>query len=240
MGMPAGLAEPEVLIVETPEQVKPGGPGGGGPRDFEPGGDGWGGGGDDDERYRRTERGPSMGMIGLIATMFSITALFATIVIAFLVRAQTRAHWNPIHVPSLLWASTVLIVASSGTLELAHRAFTVYRARVYTRWLSVTFFLGLGFLLLQAMSLRQLVMQGAYLRQNPHSSLLYIITFVHGFHLFGGVLALFYMIYRASQHTSDVRADLIAQRSAFQVSSVYWHYLDLLWLALFSMLLLWK
>lgn len=237
--MPAGLAEPEVLIVETPEQVKTGGPGGGGPRDSEPGGDGWGGGGDDDERFRSV-KGPSMGMVGMFATMFSITALFATIVIAYMVRAQSRAHWNPIHLPALLWISTLLIVISSGTLELARRAFMAYRARAYTRWLSVTFFLGLGFLLLQAVSLRQLVMQGAYLRQNPHSSLLYIITAVHGFHLFGGVLALFYMIYRASLRSKDVRADLRAQRGVVTVSTVYWHYLDLLWLALFSLLLLWN
>ncbi len=240
MGMPAGLAEPDVLIVDTPVQVKPGGPGGGGPPDFEPGGDGWGGGGDDDERFRRKERGPSMGMLGLFATLFSITALFATIVIAYMVRAQTRSHWTPIHIPSLLWASTVLIVLSSGTLEVARRAFAAYRSRAYTRWLAVTFFLGLGFLLLQAMSLRQLVLQGAYLRQNPHSSLLYVITAVHGFHLLGGLLALFYMIYRASLRTNDVRADLRAQRGVVSVSSVYWHYLDLLWVLLFLMLVTWK
>jgi cytochrome c oxidase subunit 3 len=78
------------------------------------------------------------------------------------------------------------------------------------------------------------------LRQNPHSSLLYIITGVHGVHLFGGVLALFYMIYRASLGTNDVRADLRAQHGLVAVSTVYWHYLDVLWVALFLMLLFWK
>jgi cytochrome c oxidase subunit 3 len=238
--MPAGLAESEILIVESPQEVKTGGPGGGGPGDFEPGGDRWGGGGDDDERFRRPERGPSMGMLGMFATMFSITALFATIVIAYVVRSQTRSHWQPIHLPPLLWVSTALIVVSSGTLEMARRALARYRARGYARWLSLTFFLGLGFLLLQAICLRQLVDQGVYMRQNPHSSLLYIITGVHGFHLFGGVMALFYMIYRASKRTNDVRADLRAQHGLVAVSAVYWHYLDALWVALFLMLLLWK
>jgi cytochrome c oxidase subunit 3 len=237
--MPAGLADPEILIVEDPQEVRTGGPGGGGPGDFEPGGDGWGGGGDD-EGFRRQERGPSMGMVGMFATMFSITALFATIVIAYMVRAQSRSHWQPIHLPRLLWLSTALIVVSSGTLELARRALHKYRARTYARWLTLTFFLGLGFLLLQAMCLRQLVDQGVYLRQNPHSSLLYIITGVHGFHLFGGVLALFYMIYRASRRTDDWRADLRAQRGPVAVSTMYWHYLDALWVALFLMLLFWK
>jgi cytochrome c oxidase subunit 3 len=136
--------------------------------------------------------------------------------------------------------STALILASSGTLEMARHAFNACRARTYSRWLALTFFLGLGFLLLQAISLRQLVLQGVYLRQNPHSSLLYVITAVHAFHLFGGVLALFYLIYRASRRTTDVRADLRAQRTVVAVSTVYWHYLDLLWLALFLLLVLWK
>lgn len=179
-------------------------------------------------------------MVGMYATMFSITALFTTIVIAYLVRSRTRSHWLGIHLPPLLWASTALIMVSSGTLEVARRAFTAFRAQAYARWLAITFFLGLGFLLLQAMSLRQLVIEGVYLRQNPHSSLLYIITAVHGFHLFGGVLALFYMIYRASLATSNVRADLLAQRNVVAVSTLYWHYLDGLWVALFVLLLLWK
>jgi cytochrome c oxidase subunit 3 len=238
--MPAGLAEPEILIVEDLQEAKTGGPGGGGPGDIEPGGNGWGGGGDDDESFRRQERGPSMGMLGMFATMFSITALFATIVIAYMVRSQSRSHWQPIHLPRLLWVSTALIVVSSVTLEAARRALAQYRARAYSRWLALTFFLGLGFLLLQAICLRQLVNQGVYLRQNPHSSLLYIITGVHGVHLFGGVLALFYMIYRASLRTNDVRADLRAQHGLVAVSTVYWHYLDVLWVALFLMLLFWK
>jgi cytochrome c oxidase subunit 3 len=238
--MPAGLAEPEFLIVESPQEVKTGGPGGGGPGDFEPGGDGWGGGGDDDERFRRPDRGPSMGMLGMFATMFSITALFATIVIAYVVRSQSRSHWQPIHVPRLLWWSTALIVISSATLEMGRRALARYRARTYARWLTMTFFLGLGFLLLQALSIRQMVDQGVYLRQNPHSSLLYVITAVHGVHLFGGVLALFYLIYRVSLRTNDVRADLRAQRGSVAVGTVYWHYLTVLWVALFLLLLLWK
>ena len=141
-------------------------------------------------------------MLGMLAMMISITALFGTIVIAFMVRSQTRAHWNTVALPASLWVSTGLIVASSLTLEFARRAFGRFKAEAYGSWLALTFFLGLGFLLSQAWALRALVNEGVYLRQNPHSSLFYVITGTHGVHLLGGMMALFYLIYRVSRGAS--------------------------------------
>ncbi len=179
-------------------------------------------------------------MLGMLATMFSITALFVTIVIAFKVRSQTRSHWQTIELPSFLWLSSALILTSSFTLHIARRAFDRYRSSVYARWLAITFFLGLGFILCQALSLRQLVQQGVYLSRNPHSLLFFLITAAHGAHLFGGMLALFYLIYRASRAARSVRADLDSQRTVVSVATVYWHYLGGLWIALFLVLLLWR
>lgn len=237
--MPAVLAEPELPIVELPLRPVTGGPGGGGPRDFEPGGDG--GGGDDGEPLGgNPSGGPSAGMIGIIATLVSITALFATILIAYMVRARTQAHWQPVAIPHYLWFSTVLIVASSVTLEGAKRAFDRFDAVRYGRWLVGTFFIALAFIVSQALALRELLDRGIYLRNNPHSSLFYVITGVHAVHVFGGLAALFYLIYRVARGTPDLRASFAVQRNTMSVTQVYWHFLDLLWVALFLVLLLWK
>jgi len=237
--MPAGLAEPDVLNVEDLEQVRTGGPGGGGgPRDWEPGGRG---GGDDDDFTRRMPRGgPSAGMFGIIAMMVSITALFTTIIIAFLIRSHSRSHWQPVALPKGLWASTALILASSATLEAARRAFVRFRSHAYGNWLVLTFFIALGFILSQALVFRYMVEQGIYLRQNPHSSLFYVITGAHGVHVFGGLLALFYLICRVALRAKDAEADLLSQRNALSVTVVYWHFLDVLWVALFLILLNWR
>ncbi len=231
--MSAGLAEPESLVVETPREVKTGGPGGGGPHDFEPGGRDWGGGDGDGFGPRKDERGPSAGMLGMFATMVSITALFATVIIAYAVRSQTRAYWQPVALPWCLWVSTALILASSVSLAMTRKAFRQLRTDSYGRWLFVTFLLGLGFMVSQAAALRQLVNEGVFLSQNPHSSLFYVVTAVHGVHVIGGMLALFYLICRS-------HADFRTQQNALGITTVYWHFLDFLWVSLFMILLLWK
>jgi cytochrome c oxidase subunit 3 len=235
--MPALVAEPELVIYERPKDLRPGGPGGGGPRDGEP--DDWGGGGGDDDEHSPGSRrgGPSVGMLGMLAMLVSITALFATIVIAFLVRSQTRAHWQAVALPWGLWPSTAVILASSVTLELARRAFEGLDAGRYSRWLLATFVLALVFLGSQAVVFRQLVDQGVYFRQNPHSSLFYIITGSHALHVIGGMAGLFYLIYAASGMASGVKREFRARRNSFQITAVYWHFLDFLWMALFGVLL---
>lgn len=232
--MPAVLAEPEVILIENPREVKSGGPSGGGPHDFEPGGNGWGGG--DDEFSRRGPSGPSAGMIGIVATLVSITALFATIVIAFITRAQTRAYWHSFPFPSILWLSTGLMLASSATLHYARRAMHQSQKLPYAKWVAGTFLLGLGFLVSQAAGLKTLADQGIYMRGNPHSSLLYIITGAHAVHLLGGLFALFYLMWRVAFTEVPWRT----QRNALAVTAVYWHFLDVLWVSLFLFLLLWK
>ena len=238
--MPAVLAEPEVYIIERPEEVRPGGPSGGGPRDFDPYGGGGGGGDDDDNEAERPrpQCAPGAGLLAMQVMLVSIGALFITIAIVYLVRSRTPVRWGPVGVPGLLWLSTALIVASSGSLESARRSFVRLRVNEYARSLLITFFLGAGFLMCQLLALRQLIAQGIYLRYNPHSSLFYVVTGAHGLHLLGGMIALFYLVIRASLATQNVRLELGRQRTLLSVSALYWHFLDALWVGLFALLLL--
>jgi cytochrome c oxidase subunit 3 len=235
--MPA-LVEPDVHGIEAPQEVKPGGPGNGGPPVFETGGNGWGG-GDDDFLRRKGPGGPSAGLLGILLMMFSITALFGTVIFAFAIRSR-GGHWDPVPVPSFLWVSTGLIVVSSFFLEKARKAFRAFRSGPYGRWIAGTFFLGLGFMLSQAGAVRQLADHGLYLRDNPHSSLFYVITSLHAVHVMAGLLGLFYLVYRASLETNNVRADFAARESVMSATSAYWHFLGVLWVSLFLMLVIWK
>lgn len=240
--MPAVLAEPEPFVIERPQEVRPGGPNGGGPRDFDPHG-GRGGGGDDDDNEAeraKSQTAPGAGLLAMQVTLISISALFITIAIVYLVRSQTPIRWRPVGVPGFLWLSTTLIVASSWSLESARRSFVRLRVNEYARSLLITFFLGMGFLICQLIALRQLIAQGIYLRYNPHSSLFYVVTGAHGLHLLGGMIALFYLLVRASLATENVRLELGRQRTLMSVSTLYWHFLDALWVGLFGLLLLWR
>jgi cytochrome c oxidase subunit 3 len=163
--------------------------------------------------------------------LVSITALFVTVGIAYFARSRSPINWQHIAVPHWLWLSTALILASSWTLETARAWFPRRDQARYARWMEITLGLGLAFLVSQILALHELVGQGIYLRHNPHSSLFYVVTGLHGLHLLGGMAALCYLLLRASLRPR--------QRSRIAVSALYWHFLSVLWLGLFLCLLLW-
>jgi cytochrome c oxidase subunit 3 len=222
-------------VAETVE-VKTGGPHGGGPRDVDP--FDRGGGGPDDNSNR--DRGvPGAGLLAMRFLLASISMLFVTIGVAYHQRAKMPAHWQHIHVPALLWLSTALILGSSWTLELARGAFERKNSLRYVRWLEVTLAIGLAFLTSQGFALRELAGQGIYLRHNPHSSLFYVLTGVHGIHLLGGMAALSYLLIKAIVRPEVVLFDFRRQRSRAAVTALYWHFLTGIWLCLFVGLLFW-
>lgn len=221
-------------VLETPE-VKLGGPNGGGPRDhgpYDPGG----GGGDDGNDGRGI---PGAGLLAMRFLLVSITMLFVTIGFAYYQRAQSARHWQHILVPHLLWVSTGLILASSWTLEIARGAFERRNSLRYARWLAVTLAMGAAFLVSQLFSLRELSEQGIYLRNNPHSSMFYVLTGAHGLHLLGGMIALFCLLVTAARRPEVVLFDFRRQRSRTATAALYWHFLAGIWLCLFVCLLFW-
>jgi cytochrome c oxidase subunit 3 len=87
--------------------------------------------------------------------------------------------------------------------------------------------LGAGFLASQLTAWRSLIHQGAYLAQNPYSSFFYLFTGLHAIHLIGGLVALFVVV-----------LGRFTRRELVDVVAFYWHFLGLLWIALFAVLLL--
>jgi cytochrome c oxidase subunit 3 len=138
-----------------------------------------------------------------------------------------------------LWFSSLLILATSWTLENARAWLHRKNSRRYIQSLTITMSVGVLFLASQVFALRELVAQGIYLRHNPHSSLFYVVTVVHGFHLLGGMGALCYLLIRAANYPLVVLFDYRRQCSRFAVSALYWHFLTIIWLGIFVCLLLW-
>ncbi|HYE66504.1 MAG TPA: cytochrome c oxidase subunit 3, partial [Pyrinomonadaceae bacterium] len=91
----------------------------------------------------------------------------------------------------------------------------------------------------QLLAWQELISQGIYLASNPHSSFFYLLTGAHGVHLLGGVLALDYLLLRTRHRRSEKNAELKRQTTA-GVVSLYWHFMDGLWIYLFLLLFLWR
>ncbi|HJU54721.1 MAG TPA: cytochrome c oxidase subunit 3, partial [Pyrinomonadaceae bacterium] len=91
----------------------------------------------------------------------------------------------------------------------------------------------------QVFAWRELVAQGVYLATDNHSSFFYLLTGVHALHLAVGILALGFLLLRTRRRRAEKSAEL-KRRAAIGVVSVYWHFMDGLWILLFLLLFVWK
>jgi len=173
--------------------------------------------------------------IGMWVALASILMMFTALSSAYIVRSGSSSDWQPLHMPRVLLFSTALILISSGTLEAARRKWKDAANNSHRSWLLATVVLGLGFLASQLLAWRQLVRQGVYVASNPHSSFFYLLTAAHGIHLLGGLLALAYLLLRARPARDDQAALQKSQAGADAVT-LYWHFMDFLWLYLFVLL----
>ena len=223
--MPGSTATPEIeLIIE--KKTSDGGGGNLPPT-------GRNGGGDDGKRPRRENSSPKRYYTGMALGIVSILMFFMALASAFLVR-RGNGNWIPVHIPTLMWINTVVLLASSATLEMARHGLAQRRLSYYKNLWLLTTVLGAGFLVGQIVAWRQLVAEGIYLASNPASSFFYIFTGAHALHLFGGIAALIYVARRNFDQAQVTRS------VAAEVTSYYWHFMDALWLFLLALLYLGK
>jgi cytochrome c oxidase subunit 3 len=177
--------------------------------------------------------------IGMWVGLASILMLFTSLTSAYIVRAASANDWQALPLPRVLWLSTSFIILSSLTLETSRRKLKAGIRRSYLNWLWVTMALGVAFLVIQLLAWRQLVRQGVYLASNPHGSFFYLLTAAHGVHLAGGLLALIYLVFRGRLREQN-SAEQSRSEGAVGAATLYWHFMDALWIYLFLLLFFWR
>jgi cytochrome c oxidase subunit 3 len=101
-------------------------------------------------------------------------------------------------------------------------------------WLYVTAALGLIFILGQWLAWRNLAAQGLYLSTNPSSSFFYVFTALHGVHLLGGIGGLIYVL----RKFKGINTNSSVQMNSLGAFSIYWHFMDILWVYLLLLLVM--
>ena len=177
--------------------------------------------------------------IGMWVALASIAMMFTALSSAYIVRAASANDWYPLAMPRILLASTAIILLSSGSFEVARRKLKASRVSSYSRWLLITGLLGIAFLGSQLIAWRHLRAQGIYLATNPHSSFFYLLSAAHALHLFGGLIALLYLLLRARKILRDGAVDS-RRKAAADAVGIYWHFMDVLWIYLFLLLFFWR
>ncbi len=142
------------------------------------------------------------------------------------------ADWRSLPKPWLLWPNTAMLILSSVALQLA--CVSARRGRI--DGLRVDLLAGgifaFAFLAGQFLACQQLVALGYFSATNPANAFFYLITALHGVHLSGGLVALGWTTAKVWR---GVEVDQV--RLSVELCAVYWHFLLLVWLVLFALLL---
>ena len=170
-------------------------------------------------------------MIWLGSELMFFSGLFAAL---FTIRAHVPA-WPPVGTElDTLQAGifTIILVASSGTMQWAVWL-AEHRQREKARtWVIITIAMGAVFVGNQVYEWINLTTRWY---TNSYGSVFYITTGLHGLHVFLGLVAMAFLLYRMKGRTGDP-----GELAAFQGVSYYWHFVDVIWVGLYSALFLLK
>jgi cytochrome c oxidase subunit 3 len=195
------------------------------------GGDGSSGQGPDPSTSFNTAR------IAIFIGMIASTMTFAALVSAMVVRRglSTNNDWHRLPVPPLLWWNTAALFLSSVAIDLGRRAFrNGRRARFRVLWLIGTA-LGTWFLIGQSINWRYLATHGFYMQHNPASAFFYVLTWAHAAHVIGALGALYFVAWRMMYFPF-----IPLNRNVLEVSTIFWHFLDVMWLLLMALFAFWS
>ncbi len=179
---------------------------------------------------------PNMVAIGTIVWLSSELMFFAALfAMYFTMRAVNPELWAQetqlLNIPFATVNTTVLVL-SSVTCQLGVFAAERGDVKGLRRWFIITFLMGAFFIAGQVTEYAELVHEGLRLDTNAYGSAFYLTTGFHGLHVTGGLIAFLFVLattFVTKRFTHD-------QATRAIVTSYYWHFVDVVWIALFFMI----
>ncbi len=168
---------------------------------------------------------------GLRWFLIVVTMVFTLFIAAYAERMEL-SDWQALPLPSLLWLNTFLLILSGVALQKARNAandglIDSMKSSLFAGGVFV-----FAFLVGQLLAWQQLVATGYFAAANPANAFFYLITALHGLHLVGGLVAW-------GRTMARVRGDfdIVRVRVSVDLCADYWHFMLLVWLVLFALLL---
>jgi cytochrome c oxidase subunit 3 len=189
---------------------------------------------------------PSAARTGVWVGIGAITMSFAAYTSAMVVRQGSIPGWEHFQLPPILYWNSLVLMASSVTLELARQriggpfdrlghseSLLAAKSREWLFWYRITLALSFVFLLGQYLAWKRLSSEGVYLATSPSSSFFYVLTALHALHLLGGLGALLYALHCLRMDDGPRPVNVLA------AAALYWHFMAVLWIYLLVVLALW-
>jgi cytochrome c oxidase subunit 3 len=197
-----------------------------------------------------TTGGISNVVLGMLLFLTSEVMFFAGLFAAYFAVRAKAPRWptinpetittaNPLGEPfhleilPLVGPATVLLILSSFTCQFAVWAIRRGDRVAFVRNIAVTFIIGIVFLVMQGTDYAELGAEGLTLASGTYGTTYFTLTGFHGAHVFGGVVMLGVVLYRGMAGQFSAR-----HHDAVEAASLYWHFVDVVWILLFSLLYL--
>jgi cytochrome c oxidase subunit 3 len=166
--------------------------------------------------------------------IFTSIMFFAALTSGFIVYSGGKGHGIHIILPQAFMYSTACILLSSVTLFIASKATKGLQFEKQRRYLWFTIALGILFFAIQVYAWMQLIAMGVYfVNNNASQTFIYVFTGMHLVHIIAGLLLL------ANTLTGSYR-NIPQVKNVFrmEMSSIFWHFIDIIWIYLYVFLLL--
>jgi len=187
-----------------------------------------------------TTGGISNPVLGMLLFIVSEVMFFAGLFAAYFnIRANAGPEWppptlfegNPLEIFPLVGPATAVLVLSSFTCQFAIWAIRRNDRTAMNRYLAVTLILGVIFLVMQGIDYALLFQEGVTLGSGTFGTTYFTLTGFHGAHVFGGTIMLAVVLYRGMAGQFSAR-----HHDAVEATSLYWHFVDVVWILLFTVL----
>lgn len=193
--------------------------------------------------FQRMERVPPL-LLMLYLGLAGITVLFLILVAAYVyTRHQSDAPTGIYPLPRFFSLSTIVLLISSYTINQARRLYAQDDLKGLGRCLGATLLLSSVFAGLQMLGWRELQNQGVLVLEGVASgTFIYLLSALHVAHLLGGMLFLLVLLLRTHHASRDAVRSLVFIRNPYRrlqlrMITLYWHFIDVLWVGLFAVFL---
>lgn len=172
----------------------------------------------------------------LALLLFGLTTLFLALSAAF-IYSRVQSELPPIRLPNIFIFNTLILLASSYTMVLAKKAYKRDDTAGYKRLLLITVLLSILFLIAQIFGWRELFRQDILITSDNSASYLYVISALHFGHVICGIPFLATFLWRAHKYMKEPVSVLVyfsdpAKLLRLRLLTIYWHFLDGLWIYL--------
>jgi len=172
----------------------------------------------------------------LFLTLFGVAALFLSMSIAF-VYSRVQNGQPPVRLPNIFFFNTLILLGSSAAMVWAKRSYLQDNTRNYQQALVWTMALSVFFMIAQAVGWYQLFQNNISLTSSNAAGYLYVISALHFAHVIAGLPFLAVFLWRAKKEMKEPVTVLVyfsdpEKRLRLRLLTIYWHFLDALWIYL--------